>query len=141
MLTIECATVIVKHKFATNGGTVYDAILNPSIARKFLSATPAGKMAGAEIDTRVGGKFALVDRRGGKDVLYRGEFLDVTCPTRMIFTLLMPEYSSEPTTVRLAPSGEGCEVTLTQTGVPTEYAEQARKGWEAIMGKGESLLK
>jgi uncharacterized protein YndB with AHSA1/START domain len=145
MLTTECATVIVKHKFATDGGTIYAAILNPSIARKFLSATPTGKMAGAEIDARVGGKFALVDRSGSKEVVYRGEFLDITCPTRMIVTLLMPEYSSEPTTVRLdiAASGkgfEGSEVTLTQTGVPTEHAEQARKRWEAIMSKGEGLL-
>jgi hypothetical protein len=63
----------------------------------------------------------------------------------MIFSLLMPEYSSEPTTVRIdiAAAGkgfEGSEVTVTQTGVPTEHAEQARKGWEAIMSKGESLL-
>jgi hypothetical protein len=102
-------------------------------------------MAGAEIDARVGGKFALVDRHGSKEVLYRGEFLEITCPTLMIFSLLMPEYSSEPTTVRIdiAAAGkgfEGSEVTVTQTGVPTEHAEQARKGWEAIMSKGESLL-
>ncbi len=78
-------------------------------------------------------------------MLYRGEFLDIVVPTRLIFTLLMPEYSSEPTTVRLdiAAAGrgfEGSEVTLTQTGVPAEHAEQARKGWEAIMSKGDSLL-
>jgi uncharacterized protein YndB with AHSA1/START domain len=142
MLSIESETVIVKHKFATDAGNVYDAFLDPSIAGKFLFATPTGIMVRAEIDARVGGRYTLIERRGGKDVLHTGEFLELIRPSRIIFTLLVPEHSSELTTVQIdvAPAGEGCELTLTHTGVQSEFVEQTRKGWEAILSTAERML-
>jgi uncharacterized protein YndB with AHSA1/START domain len=143
LLSIERETVIVEHKFATDGGNVYDAILNPSIACKFLFATPTGTMVRAEIDARVGGRYTLVERRDGKEVLHTGEYLELIRPSRIVFTLLVPQYSSETSTVRIdiAPAGEGCDLTLTHTGVLPEFVEQTREGWEAILSTAEDLLK
>jgi uncharacterized protein YndB with AHSA1/START domain len=141
-MSIESKTVIVQHKFATDGGNVYDAILDPSIACKFLFATPTGSMVRVEIDAQVGGRYTIVERRGDKDVLHTGEFLELIRPSRIVFTLLVPEYSKELTTVQIdiSPAGEGCELTLTHTGVLPEYAESTREGWGEIFRAAERTL-
>jgi len=124
-------TILIEQKFASDGGNVYDAFLDATIARRFLFATPTGTMVRVEIDARVGGKYTLVERREGKEVLHTGEYLELIRPSRMVFTFMVPEYSSETSTVQIdiAPAGEGCELTLTNTGVPAEWAERTREGW------------
>jgi uncharacterized protein YndB with AHSA1/START domain len=138
----ESKTVIVEQKFATDGGNVYDAFLDPSIARKFLFATPTGKMVRAEIDGVVGGAYIFVERRGDEDVLHTGEYLELIRPSRMVFTFRVPKYSSETSTVQIdiAPAGEGCDLTLTNTGVLAEWAERTREGWERILRAAEKVL-
>ena len=135
-------TVIVQQKFATDGGNLYDAILDPSIACKFLFATATGTMARVEMDARVGGQYTVVERREGKDVLHTGEYLELIRPSRIVFTFAVPEYSSETSTVRIdiAPAGEGCELTLTHTGVLEEYADSTRDGWKEILLRAEKTL-
>ena len=136
------ATVTVQGKFATDGGNLYDAILNPEIASKFLFRTPQGTVVRAESDARVGGTYTIVERRDGKDVLHTGEYLELERPSRIVFTLVVPEYSSESSTVAMdiVPAGEGCAVTLTHTGVLEKYAESTREGWEQILVGAQRAL-
>lgn len=129
------ATVTVQGKFATDGGNLYDAILDPAIASRFLFRTPGGTVERAESDPRVGGRYTLVERREGEDVLHTGEYLELVRPSRIVFTLQVPKYSNEISTVEIdiKPAGEGCEMTLKHAGVLEEYAESTRKGWEQII--------
>ena len=135
-------TVVVKQKFAEDDGTVYDAFLDPKLARQFLFATPSGEMVRAEIDARVGGTYTFVERRDGKDVLHTGEYVELVRPLRIVFTFGVPAYSSEVSTVEIGIRhiGEGCELVLTNSGVLRDYAEGTRDGWARILLKARDVL-
>jgi uncharacterized protein YndB with AHSA1/START domain len=141
-MVTEQETVIVTQKFASDEESLYDALLDPKTASKFLFATPTGTMVRAEIDARVGGRYTFVERRDGTDVLHTGEYLELLRPLRMVFTFAVPQYSSETSTVEinLAHLGEGCELKLINSGVPREWAEKTREGWAGILLKARDVL-
>ena len=103
-------------------------------ARKFLFATPTGKMVRVEIDARVGGSFNIT-RRDGDDVEHVGTYLEIDRPRRLVFTFGVPKFSAQMTRVSidLKPLPTGCELTLTHEGVLPEWLEQSREGWGKIL--------
>ena len=123
---------------------MFDAWLDPAIARKFLFATATGQMVRAEIDPRVGGALTFVDHRDGEDVLHTGTYLEIDRPRRLVFTFLVPQYSADAATVEvnIVPDGDGCVLTLTQEMAPeyAEYKERTEQGWAMIVGKLEAAL-
>jgi uncharacterized protein YndB with AHSA1/START domain len=115
---------------------VFDAWLDPQVARLFLFATADGEMVRAEIDPRVGGGFTFVDRRPGLgDVEHVGEYLEIDRPRRLVFSFRVPAFSPDSTQVAIdvRPEGEGSVVTLTHAGVLADHAEQTREGWTRIL--------
>jgi uncharacterized protein YndB with AHSA1/START domain len=135
-------TVVVTQKFASDEESIYDALLDPKTASKFLFATPKGRMVRAEVDARVGGRFTFVEEREGKEVLHTGEYLELVRPVKIVFTFAVPEYSNEVSTVEivLAHLGEGCELKLINSGVPPDYAEKTREGWASILLNARDVL-
>ena len=135
MSTQTTATVRVKHRFTASAERVFDAWLDPAKARRFLFATPTGQMVRAEIDPRVGGQFTFTDRRDGEDVDHTGEYLEIDRPRRLVFTFMVPKYSSVVTrvTIDIVPLESGCELTLTHEGVLKEYEEGSKEGWSGIL--------
>jgi len=129
------AVVRVSHRFSASAERVFDAWLDPKRAGKWLFATPTGRMVRVEIDPRVGGSFAFVDRRNGEDVEHVGTYLELERPRLIVFTFGVPKFSAEMTRVivEIAPSGSGCELTLTQEGVLPDYASRTRTGWTTIL--------
>lgn len=132
----------VSHTFAASAERVFDAWLNPSIARQFLFATPSGTMIRADIDARVGGEFTFVDRRDGVDVLHTGKYLELVRPTRISFTFGVPMYSPDfaEVTIDIVPNENGCVLTLTQGGTLPEYHEQTIKGWSGILDRAAKII-
>jgi uncharacterized protein YndB with AHSA1/START domain len=96
-------------------------VARPGKAATFLFATANGKLVRADIDVRVGGSHCFVDRRDGEDVEHTGTCLEIDRPRRLVFTFMVPKYSTATTrvTVDIAPVGTGCELTLTHDGVPS----------------------
>jgi uncharacterized protein YndB with AHSA1/START domain len=131
----ENVQVRVSRRFDTPAERVFDAWLDPRTAGKWLFATPHGQMVRVEIDGRIGGYFALVDRRDGDDVEHLGEYVEIDRPHRLVFTFRVPKFSALSTKVALdiVPSGSGCELTVTHEGVLSEYASRAREGWTSIL--------
>jgi uncharacterized protein YndB with AHSA1/START domain len=142
MAELQAVTVRVTHRFSASPERVFDAWLDPARAGKFLFATPTGKMVRAEVDARVGGKFAFVDRRDGEDVEHVGEYLEIERPRRLVFTFAVPKYSSVITRVIIdvVPVGTGCELTLTHEGVLPDYASRTEAGWTGILNGLEANL-
>jgi uncharacterized protein YndB with AHSA1/START domain len=129
------SSVVVTHRYAASAERVFDAWLDPERARRFLFATEAGTMVAAEIDARVGGRFRFVDRRDGEDVEHVGEYVVIERPRRLTFDFAVPRYGAEKTRVSIAiePDGDGCRLTLTQEGVPPDFAARTEHGWGTIL--------
>ena len=70
----------VTRQFTSAAERIFDAWLDPEIARKWLFATEEGEMVRAEVDARIGGKFIFDDRRGGEDIEHVGEYLEIDRP-------------------------------------------------------------
>jgi uncharacterized protein YndB with AHSA1/START domain len=134
----------ITHSFAAAPERVFDAWLDPAVARRFLFATPTGEMIRAEVDAQVGGQFTFVDRRPDMgDVLHTGEYLELDRPRRLAFTFGVPQFNPDFTkvVVEFAPApGGGCDLTLTQSGVPAEWADRSKEGWTMILGWLEAAL-
>lgn len=133
----------VTHRYPFAAETVFDAWLDPKVARRFLFATPEGEMIRAETDPRVGGRFIFVDRRADMgDVEHVGEYLEIDRPRRLVFTFAVPAFDPNYTTVTVdfAPDGDGCVATLTHAGVPDEWADRSAEGWGMILASLETAL-
>jgi len=106
----ETVTITATHRYAAPPEKVFDAWLDPAIARRFAFATPTGQMIVAEIDPRVGGKFTFTDRRPDMgDVAHVGEYLEIERPRRLKFSFGVPQFNPDFTTVTLdfKPAGGG----------------------------------
>ena len=134
----------VTHRFAAGPERVFDAWLDPSIARRFLFATRDGEMIRAEVNPKVGGQFTFVDRRPDMgDVLHTGEYLEIDRPRRLAFTFAVPQFNPDfaKIIVEIEPTpGGGSRVTLTQAQVPAEWADRSKEGWAMILSWLEAAL-
>lgn len=127
-------SVTVKHRFAASAERVYDAWLDPGKARRFLFTTATGEIVRCDVDARVGGQYAVVDRRHGEDVLHEGTYLELDRPRRIVFTLRVPKYSSDEdrVTIDIEPLAQGCVLTL-MTQTADEWVDDTRRGWAMIL--------
>ena len=134
MMTKESARVEVSRRLAARPEQVFDAWLDPQSVRHWLFATPGGVMERAEIDPRVGGRFTIVERRGGELAEHYGEYVDIERPRRLAFDF-WTSFSDERTrvTIAIAPDGDGSLLSLTHEGVWPDYAERTREGWTRIL--------
>jgi uncharacterized protein YndB with AHSA1/START domain len=140
----ESERVRVTHRFDASAERVYDAFLDPDKAARFLFATAAGQNVRCDIDARIGGRFTIVDRRNGVDVVHTGTYLELDRPRRIVFTLLVEKYSSdaEVVTIGISPLSRGCELTLSHEMKAKDAAsrDRAREGWTNILDVAAELL-
>jgi uncharacterized protein YndB with AHSA1/START domain len=132
--------VVVTHRYAASPERVFDAFLDVNVARRFMFATATGEMITAEIDPRVGGRYVFVERRpemgpDGGEVRHVGEYLEIDRPRRLVFSFGVPQFDPRITTVTIdiVADGDGCRLTLTNEGVPPDYADGNREGWSKIL--------
>ena len=134
MSTESKFTLNVSRTFDASPEEVFDAWIDPEIARQWLFAHPKEETVRVEIDARVGGRFT-VTRRGEQDTEHFGEYLEVDRPRKLVFSFSVPRYSLEDTriTIEIVPKGSGCELTLYHEGVLPEWAEGMRGGWNSML--------
>lgn len=137
----ETRVVRVARVFTASAERVFDAWLDPAMAKRFLFAAPIGEIVATEIDARVGGSFCIV-RRDDRDVEHVGTYLEIDRPRRLVFTFAVPTYSAAETlvTIDIVPAAEGCELTLTHEHVLPEWAERTEQGWGAILAGLDQAL-
>lgn len=136
------AELTVTHRYSAPAERVFDAWLDPAIARRFLFTAPGGEVVRCDIDARPGGRFTIVDRRDGGDIEHVGAYLEIDRPRRLVFTFAVPQFDPTETTVtvEIELDGDGCRLTLTHTAVPPEWVDQDREGWTMILGALEAAL-
>lgn len=115
---------------------VFDAWLDPGMARRFLFATPDGEMQQVDIDARPGGRFTIVERRPDGDAAHYGEYLGIERPYRLAFTFSTePDAPGDRVDVTVVPAGDGCDLTLRHALSPewAAYEDRTRQGWTDIL--------
>jgi uncharacterized protein YndB with AHSA1/START domain len=147
--------VRVQRSFACTAETIYDAWLDPEVARQFLFRSPGGEIVRCHIEPGVNGPFTIVDRRPMEadpsqhiDVEHTGRFLQLDRPRRIAFGFTLPRFQSHETTViiDIEPQGDGCELTLRHDlGLPDEETvtmlEQAEDGWTRMLALLEAAAR
>ncbi len=121
----------VTRHFDASPERVFDAWLDPQTARKWLFTSPTSEMHSTEIDPRVGGTYAITDRRDGTDYTGGGEYLEIDRPHRLVFTFGMPQFSPDfdRVTVEIVPDGAGCVLTLTHEGLAPGDTRETEEDW------------
>jgi len=127
--------VRVERLYAAPCERVFDAWLDQERAGNWLYATPDGETVRVEIDARVGGRYEIVERREGEDVLHTGVYEEMDRPRRLAFTLSVPKFSDDSSRVAIdfGPEDEGCRLVLDAGEETAEDAEKYRKGWSTIL--------
>ena len=148
--------VRVQRAFDCTAEAIYDAWLDPRLARQFWFATPPrGQVIRCDIEPGVNGRFTIVDRRPLEadpsrhiDVEHSGRFLQLDRPRRIAFTFGLPRFQSHETAVILdiEPQGDGCLLTLRHDMGPAdeetrEMLEHAEEGWSTVLANLERALK
>jgi uncharacterized protein YndB with AHSA1/START domain len=129
-------TLEVSRHLAAPAELVFDAWLDPGALEKWLFATPGGVMQLVEVEPRVGGRFRVDEQRGDVLATHFGEYLELDRPRRIVFAFAT-DREQKPTvvTVEIAPTGDGCVLTLTHEMDPqwAAYRDRARQGWTMIL--------
>lgn len=130
------APVRVERRFGAPCERVFDAWLDADTAGNWLFATPEGEMVRVDIDARAGGRYEIVERRNGEDVLHTGTYEEIERPRRLVFTLQVPKYSDDSSRVAVdfapAPDG-GCTLVLDAGEAPAEDAAKYVRGWSMVL--------
>jgi uncharacterized protein YndB with AHSA1/START domain len=120
---------------------VFDAWIDPAIACTWLFTTKTSETT-YDLDVRVGGAFTITRRRGGKEYVAVGTYLEIERPHRLVFTFSMPQFAADvdTVTVEIVPDGDGCVVTVTQEGRPG-YERSTERGWGKMFDLLERALR
>lgn len=152
---VTSTIVRVTRAYACTAERVYDAWVEPAVARQFLFATPGhGEVVRCDIEPGINGRFVVTDRRPldpasdrSYDVEHHGRFLQLDRPRRIAFSFSVPRHSTVETAVivDIEPQGDGCELTLRHDLGPVddsaaETIERAEQGWTTILLNLERAL-
>jgi uncharacterized protein YndB with AHSA1/START domain len=132
---------ITQH-FDAPADRVFDAWVNPDVARRWLFATASRPMTRVRIDARAGRSFSLEDRDGGERAAWTGRYLEVVRPRRLVFAYSDSTRARQPARIRveIAPLAAGCELTLVHEGALPDEAARIDGRWAGMLyGLGETL--
>lgn len=147
-------SLTVSRRLHAGPDQVFDAWLDPASAGAWLFATPDGISAHVKIDARVGGGFAIHEKRGEALATHYGEYLELARPRRLVFSFGSEKgKSASIVEVDIAPERDGgSRLTLTHRIDPQWASRRAAiaAGWEGILeglaratgeaGAGHSLI-
>jgi len=128
--------------FEASPERVFNAWLDPDVARLWLFATATRPIAHVEIDAQVGGTFRFVERRESRDVEHRGEYVEIVPYQRLAFTLALADRRRTVTRVivEIADRAMACNVALTHENVPPDLASGIEARWTGMLyGLGVTL--
>jgi uncharacterized protein YndB with AHSA1/START domain len=134
----------VERRIAASAARIYDAWLDPSLAARFLFATPNGRMRSVDIDARVGGSFRIVETRNGEEAEHFGVWLELERPRRLVFAFSIEraDPDADRVTIDIIDEGDACRVILTHEmdAEWAAYSDKTKAGWTHILGGLDSAL-
>jgi uncharacterized protein YndB with AHSA1/START domain len=105
-------------RFNASPERVYEAWLDPKLARQWLFTSPESDSNETVMDAGIGGKWRITDVREGVSYTADGEYLELDVSSKIVFTFGMTQFSPvyDTITVEFAPDGDGTLMTFTQSG-------------------------
>jgi len=102
--------IVIARTFNGPARIVFDAYTRPDLVARWWAPQSHGvSLVTCEADVRVGGSYRYVMRVGsGQDMAFRGDYLEVTPPSRLVFTQMF-----EPTAAGPQPGDEAITITVT----------------------------
>ena len=134
--------VRVERSYRASAARVFDAWLDPAIARRWLFATASQPLVRVDIDARIAGAFCLVERHAGTLVPHTGAYVALVASQRLAFTLSSrnPAEPDSLVTVGIAPQRTGCVLALSHEGLPVGRIRELKARWIGILyGLGVTL--
>ena len=129
--------ITANRQFDFPAGKVFDAWLNPEIARHWLFATPDGVMQKVEMNPVIGGSYVVVERRAEGDAEHFGQYIRINRPSLLEFTFSVDRTSKDSgrVLIELTPVEKGCKVILTHEMDArwVEYVDRTKTGWESLL--------
>lgn len=114
---------------------VFAAWLDADALASFMYPAAGSSVVKAEADPRVGGRFLVVMRVGGKDLPHSGEYRVIEPDRRLVFTWhsdVAPAGSE--VTLRFEPVGANqTRLSLVHTGLPLTASTAHEAGWTHIL--------
>ncbi len=123
----------MQRRFAAPPERVFAGWTEPALARQWLLAGIIGEITALSMDATVGGVF----RATGTRLEAFGEFLEIDRPRRLVLTFGIPAQgpSSERLVVEFEREGEGCLLSLTKEGLPTELGQEPQEAWDGMFDR------
>jgi uncharacterized protein YndB with AHSA1/START domain len=132
----------VEARFELSPERVFNAWLDPDVARRWLFATATRRIAHVEIDARVAGGFRFVERSETGDVEYQGEYVEIVPYRRLAFSLALYDRRRVATRVivDIERRATGSNLVLTHENVPLDLAYGMEARWTGMLyGLGVTL--
>jgi uncharacterized protein YndB with AHSA1/START domain len=143
----DSSAIRLERTFDASPEAVFDTWTSPEMLRRWWPAGVDWETPVAEVEPRVGGELRLVMRApDGEEFGGAGEYLEVTPPTRLVFTWTWDGHEGHEGTqlieVDFNESADGTTtVVLTNRGLPDEESKRShREGWEASFDNLDRLL-
>ncbi|WP_252914098.1 SRPBCC domain-containing protein [Aliihoeflea aestuarii] len=141
----DTQSLTVTRRLEASPERVFDAWLDPEMARRWLFTIPGGEIVVAKSEPKVGGTFTFVDKRADDEIRHVGEYLEIDRPHRLVFTFAVPQFSPayDRVTVEITRLDTGCELTLTHemaADMFDEWGEGSRQGWKTMLAALDAQL-
>ena len=143
MTHVDTVSARVTRHFDVAPELVFDAWLDPDLVAAWFEPG-LGEMVRITLDTRVGGRFSIVQRRLGEDIDHIGEYREIVRPRRLIYTWAIAPDPIDSSTVYIAvvPLAKGCDLTLVHEMHPdwTEFVQRVQDAWTRMLDAMASAL-
>lgn len=123
---------------------LFQAWTDPEILKHWMAPGDTMKVALAETDPRVGGRYRIVMREaGGAEHKVGGVYREFKPLSKLVFTWAWEGSPDAETlvSVELRPAGSGTEMTLTHTKFATDRSRDMHsQGWSGCIAKLERAM-
>lgn len=126
---METYAVQLLYEFSVPPELVFDALLNEDLMRKYFFVNNESDIVQAEIQATDGGSFQVVrrDHTTGRVAEYKGEYLLVKRPEKLVFTVAIPSCFNgrSEVVIELARENAITKLTLVYSGLPSGLMEES----------------
>jgi uncharacterized protein YndB with AHSA1/START domain len=143
----EGITLRLERTFEAPAQAVFDAWTSAEVLRRWWPSGSDWEAPVAEVDVRVGGSLRIVMRSpGGEEFGGRGEYLEITPPTRLVFTWTWDGHEGHEGTqlieVEFTQREDGTTIVLlTNRGLRDADSKRShRDGWLASFDNLDRVL-